>query len=756
MVYIKSRKHAAAPSRLNTTAAAALLAIPVAVCAQQAPATEKPRATQTLPEVTVRGAADASPYKADTVSSPKFTQPLVDTPQTIVVIKKEVLQQQGTTSLSEALRNTPGITLQLGENGNSQTGDSIFMRGFDTSSSIFVDGVRDLGAISRDIFNIEQVEVIKGPSGSDIGRGNSSGYVNLVSKTPQRDAFNNASVSIGTAKRVRASADLNQPLALAIPGSAIRLNLMAQDYGQPGRDEVKNKRWGFAPSLAFGLGTPTRATFSYLHVDQNNVPDGGVSTFGLPGYRRNPGSPTATPPVAAQNPGPAVDPRTYYGVNGDYDDVKLDMFTARFEHDLAAGYTLRNITRIGRTEQTVLITGLNAVTTPGTSYLVSRSRQGRHQNNEILANQTNLTADFATGAISHSLSTGFEFMYERQRTQNLTTGSAATTSLYAPDRGATLAPPVDNGAFTRGNTLSAAVYAFDTLKLSEQWMVNAGVRWERFNTETSGATFATATGTTASTPQALTDNLLTGKLGAVFKPASNGSIYVTYATSAQPPGGANFSLSTSTTNQANASLDPQEGSNLEIGTKWDLFDSKLAVTAAVYRAQNKNELILVSTSPDTYAQVGKRQVDGVELGVVGQLTPALNLSAGLAYMDAEIKRGTTATQGNVIVFSPKVTFTSWLTYKLPAGVTVGGGVRYVDTAGRSSNNVTATTFNLMEMPDYWVADAYVAYEVSKNLSLQLNVNNLADKEYMNSLNNGGSRYRPGEARNALLTANLKF
>ena len=765
MAYIQARKHAHPPRRAASAAAAfAALAIPAAVHAQQAavPAdtASAPASTQVLPEIKAKAAADNG-IKADVSASPKFTQPLVDTPQTITVIKKEVLQQQGATSLTEALRNTPGITLQMGENGNTQTGDAIFMRGFDTSASIFVDGIRDLGSISRDTFNLEQVEVIKGPSGSDNGRGASSGYVNMISKSPQLQNFGNASVTLGTDDRKRATLDLNRALDLAIPGSAFRLNLMAQDYGVPGRDEVKTKRWGFAPSLAFGLGTPTRTVLSYLHVKHDNTPDGGVSTFGRPGYIFS--SPTAT--------GPAVNSKNFYGSRNDHDDVTVDMLTARIEHTLAPGYTLRNTTRLGRAEQDLLVTGVNAVSTSSgdpATYTVARSRQGKRQSNDILTNQTNLNAEFKTGAVEHSLSTGFELIYERQRTitpQTLTNTTLPASlqqvpaNLYDPNQGDVFLTPPYKGAYTRGNTLSAAVYAFDTLKLSEQWLLNGGVRWEKFHAETNGSTFTAATATTPESlvqnaPLSLTDSLLSWKVGAVFKPAPNGSIYATVSNSFQPPGGSNFALSSQENSANRPDLDPQEGSNIEIGSKWDLLDGKLSAVAAIFRSENKNELLSDGATPPTYSQVGKRRVDGAELGLIGQITPALSLSAGLAYMDSEILKGTAANQGGVIVFTPKLTFTSWATYKLPFGLTVGGGARYVDTVARSSNLVT--TSNLLKTPDYWVADAMLAYDVTKNLSLQLNIYNVFDKEYIAAINNGGSRYVPGAERNALLTANFSF
>lgn len=765
MAYIQARKHAQ-PARRSASAATAFaaLAFPAAVQAQPLaePAAPASTSAQVLPEIKARAAEEG--LKADVSASPKFTQPLVDTPQTIAVIKREVLQQQGATSLSEALRNTPGITMQMGENGNSQTGDAIFMRGFDTSGSIFVDGVRDVGSVSRDTFNLEQVEVVKGPSGSDNGRGASSGYVNLISKSPQRNDFGSASLSAGTDQRQRATLDLNRSLEDAIPGAALRLNLVAQDYGTPGRDQVKTERWGIAPSLAFGLGTPTRTVLSYLHMRHDNRPDGGVSTYGKRGYLY--GSLLA---------GPAVDSSNYYGARGDHDDVTVDQFTLRFEHDFAPGTTLRNTTRVGHTDQTLLVTGVNAVTTPDgdpSGYTVVRSRHGKRQSNDILTNQTNLNTEFKTGFVEHTLSTGIEFIYERQRTETPQTLTNTVypvdlrqpvANLYDPSLDDIFLTPPYKGAYTRGSTASAALYAFDTLKLSQQWLLNGGVRWERFHTETNSATFTAATASTAETlvqnPQlTMSDTLVSWKFGAVYKPAANGSVYASVSNAYLPPAGNNFTLATTANSANRPDLDPQEGRNIELGTKWDLLDGKLAATAAIYRSENKKELVSDGAASPTYAQIGKRRVDGAELGLVGQLMPALTVSAGLSYMDSEIVRGVPAgsstNQGGVIVFTPKWTFSSWASYKLPMGLTIGGGARYVDTMARSSN--LTTTSNLLETPDYWVVDAMVGYELSKNLSLQLNVYNLFDREYIAAINNGGSRYVPGAERNALLSANLSF
>lgn len=771
MAHIQARKHAHPLRRTHTAAAAlAALTLPVAAHAQQAPApaaasASAPARSAVLPEVKVRSAVDV-PYKAEVMSSPKFTQPLVDTPQTITVIKKELLREQGATTLAEALRNTPGVTMLAGENGNTSSGDSIFMRGFDTQGSIFVDGIRDLGSISRDIFNIEQVEVVKGPSGADNGRGASSGYVNLSTKVPFMEAFNTASVSLGTHSRKRATADFNSPIDFGIPGTAVRLNLVVQDYGVPGRHEVERKSIGFAPSIAFGLNTPTRAYFYLLHSTQNNRPDGGVPTVGLRGYYNTILSPNGINP-------PKVNSKNFYGAKSDDEDVDINMFTARFEHDLTPNITIRNTSRYGRLNLESTLTGVNALGNIGTlaspnanfaGYTVSRSRQGRDQENEILTNQTNVTAELGSGFVKHSLSGGVEFIYEKQTTPAFAATGQANANLYNPSTDDVFQTPVRTGAYSNGDTTSMALYMFDTLKVGEQWQFTGGFRLEHYDTDSQSVSLSTAAanptlpvGTLIPLSLDTNGNLKSWKLGALYKPVPTGSLYVSMANSEQPPGGANFALSSAANSANNPELDPQEGRNYELGTKWEFNGGKLAVAGALFHSKNKNELVQDPVDPAVYTQVGERRVKGAEVSVVGQITDALHLSTGFAYAKTKITRAAATTQGGAIQFSPKFTFTSWATYKLPMGVTLGGGARHVGNSVTSStvNNTTPLT-GIYRIPSYWIADALVSYEVNKTLSLQLNVNNLFDKDYLASVNSGRSRYYPGVSRSALLTANMTF
>lgn len=745
MAHIKSRKHPIS-RRLNCSAAVALaMALPSAVYAQQ---------TETLPEITVQGATES--YKADTVSSSKYTQPLLDTPQTITIIKKELVQQQAGSTLTEALRNTPGVgTFSLGENGATSTGDAIFLRGFDASNSIYVDGVRDLGSISRDLFNIEQVEVTKGSSGSETGVGAPTGSVNLLTKQPSLKEGYSGSVGIGSGDYKRVTADLNKPLDLP-GGAAFRINLLKDDSGVAGRDVVKNDREGVAAAIAFGLKTNTRTYLNYLHVDQENIPDGGVPTIGFPGY-------TSPDPARPYITGaPRVDSSNFYGTRDDFDNVKADMLTLRIEHDFSSDLKLQNTTRYGRTKENYLLTGfmgnsagfVTPTTDPTTWTWGGSDRvrsQRKDQENEIITNQTNLTVKFNTGAIKHALVTGLELTRETQKTYGYDgLGTLADSNLYNPDPDVTRVGynPVRNGTNGDGQTDTVSAYVFDTLELTPQWLINGGVRIDRYDTDYASSTLGVKNETVSKS-----DTLLNWKLGALYKPTEDSSLYVSYATSKLPPTRNNFELSSDASSNNNASFDPQETRTAEIGGKWDVMNKRLGLTAAIYRTEVSNAVD--GNRTDGYTQIGKKRVEGIELGAVGNITAAWAVSAGYTIMDTKIVDGAVANSdgSDGLPYTPRQAFTAWTSYRLPGGFTIGGGARFVDELKKGSDGAVGTPDHT---DSYWVYDAMLTYAVNKNFDLQLNVYNLTDEDYAAAINKSGYRYTPGIPRSARLTANFKF
>jgi catecholate siderophore receptor len=776
MALITSRKHAQSRFNRNMSTALAVMLLPVAGAAAAADTTAAADAAtaaataapaQTLPAVTVQGTQENS-FRAEKAASSKYTEKLVDTPQTINVIKRELIEEQGATTLTEALRNTPGAgTFYLGENGSTSTGDAIYMRGFDTSSSIFVDGVRDLGSISRDIFNIEQIDVLKGPAGTDTGRGAPTGSINLSSKqATMEDAFS-SSITAGSAKQKRATADLNKVID-AERGIAFRLNLMDQDSGVPGRDVVTNKRWGVAPTLAFGLNTDTRVYLDYLHVKQDNIPDNGVPTIGLPGYSTP--QPAATSTAAARTyigSAPRVDSSNYYGSTADHDNVKLDMFTVKVEHDFSPGLKFQNISRWGKTHQDYIISsymGSDAnISTPSatdlsTWTLARTNRNTKDQDNKILTNQSSITADLTTGVLKHTLVGGLEFTNEKQDTYTLAnTGVLAAANLYNPDPDVqpTDYNPTRTGGGTSATIDTQSVYLFDTIKFGEQWMVNLGGRFDHYNLDYTAIVKATTTATATVTSLSDSDTLFTGKASILYKPTKDSSVYATYASSKQPPGGSTFVLNTTASSSGNTAYDPQETKTKEIGTKWDFLDQKLSFTAALYRTDISNEVEVDPTDSTKYYQTGKKRVEGIELGVSGEIMPKWQASAGYTHMNTSIESGKTVTASgeNSLTYTPKDAFTSWTSYTLPFGLQVGGGVRYVGKLLKGTDGATGTP---AYADAYWVTDAMASYPVTKHVSLRLNVYNLTDKEYVAAINKSGYRYTPGAPRSASLTANISF
>lgn len=721
---------------------------------------------QQLKEIQVQGQT-SNEFKSDKAASNKYAAPLTDTPQTIVVIKRELIEQQAATNLTEALRNTPGVgTFFLGENGSTNTGDAIYMRGFDSSSSIYVDGVRDLGSISRDLFNIEQIDVLKASAGTDSGRSAPTGSINLSSKQATLDEAQFYSASVGSAQQKRVTSDNNFVLNRD-NGSALRLNLMAQDSGVAGRDQVKNQRWAIAPAFAFGLNSSTKLFLNYLHVQQDNVPDGGVPTIGLPGYS----SPDSKRPFLSA--ADKVDPKLFYGSVTDFDRVQADMLTLKMEQQISEQLKLSNIARIGKTSQHYLLTAFmgNAtnlqtpVTTDPSTWTLARStRTLKDQDNEILSNQTQLTADTQWWGLRHQLLGGIELSHEKQNSWGYSgTGTLVAAKLYAPNpydavSGLNL---VRNGTFTRGSTSTVSTYVFDHIELTPAWAIDAGLRLDHYTTDYSAASLSTATSNPTLPVGSLvpvnlnsSGNLLNAKLGVVYKPSENSSLYASTSSSKQPPGGSNFALSTAANSAANPKFDPQDTVNFELGAKWDLLDKKLSFNSAIYSTKISNDV--VQNPVDLlYYQTGKKEVNGVELGATGAITRDWLVSAGYALMDTKVSSGpfVTASGINNLSYTPKHSFTAWTSYTLPSGIKVGGGLRYVDALLRGTDGAIGTP---AKTEAYTVVDMMASYPISRNIDIQLNLYNLANTEYVAAINKSGYRYTPGVPRSGSLTLNLKF
>ncbi|MCT6588565.1 catecholate siderophore receptor Fiu [Pantoea dispersa] len=708
-------------------------------------------------------------YAPNASADPKFTRPLVDTTRTMTVIPDQVIKDQGVTNLTDALKNVPGVgAFYAGENGSSTTGDAVYMRGVDTSNSIYVDGIRDIASVTRDTFNTQQVEVIKGPSGTDYGRSAPSGSINMISKQPRLDTGLDASVSAGSAWMRRGTLDYNQAIN---DNAAFRLNLMGEKTHDAARDNIQNERYGVAPSLALGLDTATRLYVNYLHVHQNNTPDGGIPTVGLPGYS----APSAA--YAALNNSGKVATSNYYGTDSDFDKSTTDSATLRFEHDLSDNTTLRNTTRWSRVKQEYLLTavmgGASNITAPNPndvgSWRWSRLANTKDISNRILTNQTNITSKFATGSVGHDVSAGVEFTRENQTTYGVNALTPPAVNIYHPISSISIGGLDRNGANANGQTDTFGIYAFDTLAITPDFELNGGIRLDNYHTEYDSATACGGTGRGAlacpagvarNTPVTTVDtaksgNLVNWKAGALYRLTKQGNLYVNYAISQQPPGGSSFALAAGGSgNSANRTdFKPQKAKSSEVGTKWQVLDKRLLLNAALFRTDIENE---VDANDDgTYSQTGKKRVEGYELSATGNITPDWEIIAGYTMQHASVREGASVAQdgSSALAYTPKHAFTLWTNYQATDALSVGAGARYVGSLRRGSDGAVGT-------PDhtegYWVADAKLGYKVNNNLDLQLNVYNLFDTNYVASINKSGYRYHPGEPRTFLLTANVHF
>ncbi|HEY1033583.1 MAG TPA: TonB-dependent siderophore receptor [Pseudoxanthomonas sp.] len=711
-------------------------------------------------------------------SSPKYTEALVDTPQTITVVTSEVMAQQNLLGLKDVLSTLPGITFGAGEGGGGY-GDSINLRGFTASSDITTDGVRDSAQYTRsDTFNLESIELINGANSAMSGAGSVGGTINLVSKTAREGDFNTFTVGAGSDKYSRVTADSNFDFE---NGIAVRLNAMGHTQDVPGRDEEFKHRWGFAPSIAFGLDSDTRFTLSYLHQHDNNMPQYGVP-FALSPFN--------------DGPLPGVDRETYFGYrNTSRQESDVDMLTGVFEMNFGDHVTLRSLGRLQRVEQytnatalqgswclsnnTNPYTGQACVGQPAGTWNPNGGPRGlvRDTENFIAHSQTDLTASFSTGAVRHDVVVGVSFSKEDFELDTGTTfrnPDGSTTGITYPIQNFDNPYNVWTGpqnyfrtGRTEGSLNNQAVYVFDTLKFGDQWLLNLGARYEHNEGDTVNyAVSTTGQITGVSGVFENEDDLFSYRAGLVYKPVDNASVYLSYANSKTPSkSSVNGACSAVTCN-----VDPETAVNIELGTKWDVLENRLAVTAALFRNERQNYKV-ASVDPLQPEQVldGKARVDGVALGVAGNITREWAVFANYTFLDSEVLQNaadgaaTDPVKGHELTQTPRHSASLWSTYEL-GDWTFGYGATYQGSF--YPNNSSATAY--LKTEAYWVHRAMVGYQINERIGLQLNVSNLFDEEYYTGIRNnltvngagvvtaGNGWANPGEGRSAVLTATFRF
>jgi catecholate siderophore receptor len=709
--------------------------------------------------------------KVDKSANSKFVAPLLDTPKSVSVISKQLIEDTQVTTLSDALRTVPGITLGAGEGGNPN-GDRPFIRGYNSESSMYVDGVRSATSQNREMFAVEQVEVTKGSASAMGGAGTTGGSINMISKVAKKGDFLEGSVGAGTDNYQRITLDGNKDFG---NGVAARVAVMGHHNEKAGQaDGTEYARFGIAPSITFGLDTATRATLSYYYLKSDDTPDSGVPYNNPTGYSQYSGKPID------------VKQGIYYGwKDRDFQKQENQIGTIKLEHDLTDNLTISNTAVYSNSKNDYLWT--NPDDSQGNIYKngnVWSRVNSRIADTDTFTDQLALTGKFNTGSLKHSFNLGAEYSdQETDRTQYIINGLSATgaeynkcssadiasgwcTSVQNPNRGPWTGSISTEGADQYNTqTKSTSVYFLDSIEFNPQWILDLGLRWDKFDTEQTMTYGALNSAVTATPPTAQAGDkvktesdtdFFTYQAGLTFKPVENGSIYASYATSANPVGvdagdgsegiGANYS-----------NLDPEESQTFEIGTKWDLLQDRLNLTAAIFRTEKQNARIQLT--PTTYSNIGESKVDGIELGLNGKITDKWDISAGYTYLDSEATkngvscRGTTCTDqtvfnGNQMPNVPKNSATLWTTYQVLPQLQLGAGATAID-------KVYGDLANTKYVPGYVRYDAMARYNVNDNVDLQLNVNNLSDERYFTKAYS--SHYATeAEGRSAVLSLNFKY
>lgn len=708
------------------------------------------------------------------------TTSVQDTPQSVNVITSETIKDQATTTLGDALRNVPGITIAIGE-GGTLAGDQFKIRGFDAKDDVYLDGLRDFAAYTRDSFNYEEVQVLKGPSGLMFGRGTTGGAINTVSKTPFLEDKYSAHAEAGNGDHYRATADLNYVLG---DTSALRLNLMLTDTGVVDRDLTHSTRWGIAPSIAFGLGTDTSVTLSYIHQHTSGRQDYGIVVATPPGQVY--ASPVSEYGVPRSN---------YMGFAADHDKNNADLVTARVSHKANDWLMFTNDARVAvysrdfrytpvdRCDYTSatnfcsdVLFGIDGNGDPvdPTTALAGTGGGGPYiQNSWGVQDIAAANADFRLGEFRNQLIAGFDVSYQRaDRTIYAYTlpssadffyelGNHSATrqnigfSLYDPTH---ITPPGYNVilptssnvagtsatpttvVYSTGDATDLALFATDRFWFTEHWSLIAGVRVDRYKANYD-TVLVNGTATSAKSPS----TLVNPRASLIFEPDETQTYYFSWGRSSTPQGTSVVGSPTpiSATNQT---LDPEKSENLEIGAKISLFDGGLGLSGSLFQVTKSNATIR-DTDDTVIVQSGQRQrVRGLELSATGYVTENWSVLASYTYLDPVITDDpvTPYNIGRQITFVPKNAASFWADYKatsLLEGLELGGGIVYQSPL---YNGYTAPGVNgyplgrIVRIPETVELDAVASYEFA-NYRVALNINNITDRlNYAQSFGNRGT------------------
>jgi catecholate siderophore receptor len=686
---------------------------------------------------------------------------ILNTPQTIDVVPAKLIQEQGVNNLEDAIKNVPGITLNSGEGGTH--GDLVNLRGFSVSDDYFLDGLRDTGLYTRDTFDYESVEVLKGPSSTLFGRGTTGGAINQVTKSPELFSIQDYALTGGTNAEIRGTADVNYVLG---DTSAVRVDLMGQRNNFDGQPFARNQRWGIAPSLAYGLGTDTVWTLKYLHQQQDDLPNTGV-------------------PFLFDEPAP-VPKNAFYGLpSDDRQKTDVEVVTGKVEHRFDDVFSISDSARFGSywfdaretnahygtancytlapyagapvcatTAKPTPVTPSNPLFPvdgiPISQIFVQRDRPSSEGTVRTLMNETDLTADFSFGFVHNHATFGVQLDKEdadltRYANQDTT---IIATPLLAPNPNEAF-PGRQTTVTSRPVTKTATIgtYLVDNIDIGTQWSVIGALRFDHF-----GANYTQPVG--KATHFTHNDNIGSPRIAVVYKPVENASVYFSYGTSFNP------SAETLSLSASNQGLSPERDHTIEVGGKVAVFDGLLALTGAAFNTVMTNARISDPDNPGLQELAGTERVNGVEFGAQGHITEQWEVTAGYTYLAPHavglIAAGVPGPIPNVAHNQANL----WTVYDWESGLKTGLGVDWLGRREAAADTASDPVVILTaQVPSYVTVDAMAAYPVSDKLSLALNAYNLGNTfYYTNSYFSSPMENHivPGVGRTFLLTANLSL
>ncbi|OPY96393.1 TonB-dependent receptor [Bradyrhizobium sacchari] len=730
----------------------------------------------------------AAPYKVDHVQAGgKFPEKLVDTPKSITVLSKEVLEDKNATTLKQAILSTAGVTLGSGEGGNA-FGDRFFIRGFDARNDIFIDGVRDAGVSVRENFFTEQVEILRGPGSTFSGRGVAGGAINIVTKqATTAKSFYNMDTTFGTDQTKRVTLDVNQVID---PTLAVRAGGLFQDANVAGRDYVTDNRNGAFVATSWKPTDTVKVTGNYIHTELTGRPD-----FGVPYYR-----PSTTSTAGGPFPDFGVNRNNWYGfVNRDFFRTGQDIGTINAEVQITPDLMVSNKFRASRSTQNYIGTlpESPSLKDPLSASTLTSNPQSRFQITDVLANQTEATYKFQDGAgFRHTALAGIEVDRERSsidRYLGLTSeatgipsspsGSPNNTSVFFPQN--TYLPfgiPSLSGLPTKISIDTVSGYVMDSANYRDLVILNGGFRYDDYSIKSTGYAANGAFGQQSA--EFLIPNF---NLGLTLKPAPNGSVYVAYATSANPVG-AEFDGTSTAYGGLNPTLPggntqifgPEKNKAIELGTKWELFDRHLLLTAALFQTTKENARESQNVGSATAAAPlgcvyptgttgniscitagAAYRIRGIDLGVGGKITDKWSVFGGLVLMESEVTKSL-APSANTTLYPTNVgrplaniahqSFSLLTKYQLTDVWELGGQAVY---RSKIYGGTLLAANQGTSLPSYWRFDVFAEAKINKNWQVKLFVNNIFDKRYYDALYQSAAPFvleAPGRAAYVVLSA----